>query len=132
MNTYNLSIEWAWLGILLLALVFGLWSRYQQKILQQLYHQVALLETHQEQTEEKLNMGKKATLLLLERVKSVEQKARAGEMQLDHMAQNQGSEKNYSEAIKRVKKGADVGELVAQCHLMPNEAQLIIMMHGKK
>jgi len=132
MNTHNLFSGWAWLGVLFLAAVFVFWYRFQQKNLHQLHNDIRVLKNHQQQIEEKLKTGQKATLHLLERIKSVEQKTRAGEMQLDHMAQNQGSEKNYSEAIKRVKKGAEVEELVAHCHLMPNEAQLIIMMHGKK
>lgn len=36
----------------------------------------------------------------------------------------------YSQAIRMVKKGADVDELMSTCSLSRNEAQLIAMMHG--
>ena len=97
-----------------------------------LQQQVSTSHEHILTLNEQLKLSKKATTTLIDRIKGVEQKTRVGEMQLDQMAQKSSDEKSYTEAIKRVKKGATAEDLVANCHLMMNEAKLIIMMHGDK
>ena len=54
-------------------------------------------------------------------------KLRAKRSQLDP---NGSDAKPYSEAIKMVKKGATVNDLISLCGLSENEAELIFTIHG--
>jgi CII-binding regulator of phage lambda lysogenization HflD len=129
----SMSVIWLLL-IILSVLILGLayivvaLKRNQQHIAERLERVEQVIQVIPDHFEK----SKRATASLANRLQSIEQKYRAIEMQLDKLTFERTDDKNYTDAIMRVKKGAGVEELVEHCHLMSNEAQLIVMMHANK
>ncbi|MBT7409543.1 MAG: DUF2802 domain-containing protein [Methylococcales bacterium] len=69
---------------------------------------------------------------LNDRLTTIEQRLRQVNERQDRYEMSDQSEKSYTQPIRMVHNGATVQDLMKNCDLTESEAQLIVMLHGKK